>query len=297
LAWRMSVKELLSALEDERGEGERAATFVLSPLGARASRVLLAGTVAPAESVGRSESTPFLRSRFTDPTGTAPVTAGSFTPRALAHLQRVRMPTSAIVVGKPHLFRGRDGTVYPSVRLEALRPVDPADLASHWRDIARATLDRMALQRLVRSTEALDAAALAARGFPPAWLGAARRAAERYPGIAPETFRPTVEILLRAPTTPLQPQAEAAVRVTPVAPPSDPGRARPAVRDPIQISALLSIVDELAGASTDGYADLSEAIVRAQGRGIPGPEVEELVNRLEEEGELEEPLVGKLRRP
>ena len=51
-AWRVLAQEFLSALEEEKGTGDRAATYLLSPLGARMNRVLLVGTLGPVESIG-----------------------------------------------------------------------------------------------------------------------------------------------------------------------------------------------------------------------------------------------------
>ena len=61
-AWRVVARELESSLEEERGTGERAAAYVLSPFGARMNRVLLAGSLSPPEPIGRDASQPFWRS-------------------------------------------------------------------------------------------------------------------------------------------------------------------------------------------------------------------------------------------
>jgi hypothetical protein len=82
--------------------------------------------------------------------------------------------------------------------------------------------------------------------------------------------------------------------VTRVAPPPAPPPRT--AGDRAQEAVFLDLVDELADGSDDGYADLKEAARLAAGRGIGADRVEEILNRLEEDGVLEEPIVGKLRR-
>ena len=48
-AWRVTTWELEAAVEEERGAGDRAASYLISPFGGRLNRVLVAGTLSPAE--------------------------------------------------------------------------------------------------------------------------------------------------------------------------------------------------------------------------------------------------------
>ena len=301
-AWRVLAHEFQASIEEEKGTGERAAGYVLSPLGARMNRVLAVGTLSPPESVGRDPAATFLRARLTDPTGSFQVTAGGFQPRALAALQRITTPGRALVVGKAHLFRGRDQVVYGSIRAEALRTVSEAEYESLLAEALRQTARRIDLSVRVRAGRAplseLDARA---QGIPSAWLAAAHSAQQRYPTLDPEAFRPPLvdaaaglgagagaDMPLQAPSTP-------PVRVTRSAPPAPPPEA-PSAAVRAEEAAFLDIVDELADRSADGYADLREAILLGEQRGVRAARTEELLSRLEESGVVEEPVVGKLRR-
>ncbi|EQD68684.1 hypothetical protein B2A_00326, partial [mine drainage metagenome] len=115
-AWRLFAAELLSATEEEQGPGERPVTYLISPYGARIGRALMAGRLTPAERIGTDERQPFYRARLTDPTGEIAVTAGSYQPRAMAALLRLTDPATVLVVGRPHLYRGRDRTAFVSIR-------------------------------------------------------------------------------------------------------------------------------------------------------------------------------------
>ena len=293
-AWRIFAQELLASLEEERGEGERAASYVISPIGARMNRVLLCGELAGAEAIGADPAQPFWRARLTDATGSIAVTAGSFQPRALGMLQRFVDPDRALVIGKAHLFRGRDGTVQPSVRGEEIRRVSEGEARELALEIGRDTLDRIDLVERLRANPSLTEPALVAEGLPGAWARGARSALAKYPTVELTRFRDGVGGLLRPGGA--GPRSSDAERPGAVVRREDP----PAVPRPAgnrqQESIFLDLVDELAEVSEDGYADLKEATRRASGQGLGESQVEEILNRLEEDGVLEEPIVGKVRR-
>jgi RPA family protein len=299
-AWRVTARELESSLEAEKGEGERPATYLLSPFAARMNRVLVAGNLSPAESIGRDESQAFWRARLSDPTGAVAVTAGSFQPRAMAQLRAGSTPRPAIVVGKVHLFRGRDGVGYVSVRAEAVRSVAEAEERAALADIVRQTLDRLDLLERVEKEPGLTEETLRTEGTPVAWLRAARESRTRYPNVDRAAFRRDLRTAVRrvagesGPSRATAPPAPA-LTVTHAPPPRPPAPA-PSAAERAQESLFLDQLDEVADVSADGYADLKEVLSRVSSHGLLGDRAEEILNRLEEEGVIEEPIVGKLRR-
>ncbi len=58
---------------------------------------------------------------------------------------------------------------------------------------------------------------------------------------------------------------------------------------------FLSRMDALCESSADGYATLSELLPQLEGRGIGRDDATEILNFFEENGVVEEPLVGKVR--
>ena len=289
-AHRVLLQELSASGLEEKGEGERAASYVLSPLGIRMNRVLVVGRLSPAQAAGRDPTLPFLRARLDDPTGTLSVTAGSFQPRALEELRRIATPTFCLVVGKAHLYRGRDGRSTTSVRAEYLRPVDAEEGRQFLAEAALATLDRIAARE--GSAERSSAAPHGAAP-PPRDLDAFREAVERCRAFlegAPLADPSTAS----ASPAEAEPPTLPPVTVTRLPPPSAPKP--PSAAERAEESAVLDLVDELAETALDGYADLKELTGRAARRGVSAARAEAIVNRLEETGALEEPVVGKLRR-
>ena len=299
-AWRVTSRELEGSLEEEKGEGERAASYLLSPFGARMNRVLVTGTLSPAEPIGRDESQPFWRARLTDPTGAVAVTAGSFQPRAMSQLRSSTAPRPAIVVGKVHLYRGRDGVGYVSVRAEGVRFVSENEERGVLGDIVRQTLDRLDLLERLEKEPAVPEEELVREGVPRAWVRSARDALRRYPHVDRAAFRKELRSAVRRVAGDSGPVAASVappptVTVTRAPPPrAPPPPPTPAERQ--EESVFLDQLDEIAEVSADGYADLKELLSRVAVRGLVSDRAEAVLNRLEEEGVVEEPIVGKLRR-
>jgi RPA family protein len=298
-AWRVTTRELDSALEEERGTGERAAGYLLSPFGARMNRVLVAGTLSPAEAIGRDPSQAFWRARLSDPTGAVAITAGSFQPRAMAQLRATREAHPSLVVGKVHLYRGRDGVGYVSVRAEGVRTVGETEERAALADTVRQTLDRLDLVERLEHDPAVSETVLSAEGIPSAWVRAARESLRRYPEVDRRAFRRELGAAVRrvagdsgpvaAPTPP--PTVTVSRAPPPRAAPPPPSTAERA-----EESVFLDLLDEVAEVSVDGYADLKEVLARLEAQGLVAGRAETVLNRLEEEGVVEEPIVGKLRR-
>lgn len=297
-AWRVFASELLASLQEERGSGERAATYLLSPYGSRMNRVLLAGTLSSPETIGRDPSQPFWRARLVDPTDTIAVTAGAFQPRAMAQIQSVSGPRTALVVGKVHLYRGSDGTGYVSIRAESIRTVRDEEMRAALADALSQTLDRLDLYRRLTAEPIPTDELLRKEGYPAVWIHAARESLRRYPTIDREAYRtrlaPVLEVIAGTGPPLPPPPPTSSVRVTRDAPPPPPVAL--AERDRTGESEFLDVLDELSEASSDGYADLKELAQRLVEQGISPERSEEILDHLQEDGVVEEPIVGKLRR-
>ena len=297
-AWRVTARELETSLEEEKGEGERAASYLLSPFAARMNRVLVTGTLSPAEPIGRDESQPFWRSRLTDPTGAVAVTAGSFQPRAMAQLRSSPAPRPAIVVGKVHLYRGRDGVGYVSVRAEAVRSVPESEERAVVAETVRQTLDRLDLIDRLEHEPSVSEPELRSAGYPAGWIRGARAALHRYSNVDRAGFRATLRAAVRrvAGVGPLIPPSPPTARVTITVDPPTPEPVPPSVAEAADAETFLDLVDAVAATSDDGYADVRDILRRLADRGIGADRAEAALGRLEEGGALEEPIVGKLRR-
>jgi uncharacterized protein len=296
-AWRVTAGELEASTEEERGSGDRAASYLVSPYGGRFNRVLVSGALSPAEPIGRDESQPFWRARLTDPTGAVAVTAGGFQPRAMAQLRAVTDTRPALVVGKVHLYRGRDGTGYVSVRAEAIRSVAESEERAVLAEVVRQTLDRLALVERLMLTPGASPESVAPDVAPALWVRAALESLRRYPSVDRSAFRAGLAAAIRhvgGTTTALPPPpTPPTVRVR--RDPVPPTRPPPTAAERAEEALVLDLLDQVADASLDSYADRRELLARASSQGLTAVRAEEVLSRLEEEGMVEEPIVGKLR--
>lgn len=200
IAWRIFAHELTSSSLQERGEGEKATTHVLTPLGARVSRLLMVGKLAQVERVGDA-SAPLWRGRLSDPTGGVSLTAGSYHPAAAAFLAQTSLPPHVAVIGKPHLFVGREGVPIVSIRAEALTGIGAQEERAWIVETARQTLRRLTLARELASRSSTKAGPDEERalpGYPQRLVASVASVIGRYPGSDPERFRAPVETALRA---------------------------------------------------------------------------------------------------
>ncbi len=306
LAWRVFANEVQASSAEEKGSGEKAPSYVISPLGARMNRVLVTGTISPLEPTGTDPTTGFARARLADPTGILPVSAGAFQPQGRADLQRVTQPTRVFVVGKVARFRTAGPTPEVSIRAEAVRPVADAEFLNLSAEAAHQTLERLELVLRLRGTSPPSETELSRSGVSPHWIRGAQAALQRYPTLDAkpyyESLRAVLVMLRAAPAVEsFRPPGPATVGTAPeivrvVHPRSAPAAPSPPAGLKALEGRLLEIVDELAEQSPDGYADMDELVERAARHGLEGERMEELLNYLSENGTLEEPLVGKFRR-
>jgi len=306
LSWRVLAAELLASSAEERGSGDKSPSYVISPLGARMNRVLVTGTITPADRASADPSVGFVRARLTDPTGTVPVTAGSYQPQGAADLGRISEPTRVLVVGKTTLFRGTGATPVVSIRAEAVQPVPDREYRTLTAEAATQTLERLELVLRLRASTPPSDVEPTRTGDSPLWVRGARASIARYPTFDPAPYYESLRAVLVALRAAPVPEPHPPVAARPVEPSPDVvrvvhGRNPPKAPSPppgLQAleGRLLEILDELAEESPDGYADMDELAERAARHGLDGERMEELLNYLSENGTLEEPLVGKFRR-
>jgi uncharacterized protein len=297
-AWRVTTGELALAREEERGEGERVASYLIGPFGARMNRVVVVGTLSAAEPAGRDDPPTFWRSRLTDPLGSVVVTAGSFQPRAAAQLRSAPAGRPALVVGKVHLYRPRAGDGSVSVRAEAVRHVAEDQERATLAEIVRQSLDRLDLLDRLEHEPGIPDTVLRAAGEPAIWIRGAREALRRYPSADRAGYRAALRAAVArvAGTGVLAGSAfgTEGVRLTIDPPPVTPKERSDSER--ADDATFLGLVDEATEGSEDGYADVRELFRRLADRGVGTEQAEATLGRLEEDGLLHEPIVGKLRR-
>jgi len=123
---------------------EKAPTFILTPTGEIAARLLIVGVATSKERTATKDKTNTIyRTRVNDGTGDFFISASSFQPEAMMQLAKIEVPAIVAVIGKPKIFTKEDGTIFTSVNAESVTVVDK-ETRNIWKlDTAKATTDRI----------------------------------------------------------------------------------------------------------------------------------------------------------
>jgi RPA family protein len=125
---------------------EKAPTFVLTPTGEIAARLLIIGVATSKErTTTKDKSNTIYRTRVNDGTGDFFISASSFQPEAMMQLAKIEVPAIVAVIGKPKVFTKEDGTIFTSINAENVTIVDK-ETRDIWKlDTAKATTDRITM--------------------------------------------------------------------------------------------------------------------------------------------------------
>ena len=280
LAWRVFAREYNASTEVIRKEEEMTPSYVLTPLGAMANRVLLSGVVTEIENAG-TESDPFWRLRITDPTGVFYLSAGQYQQDATKVIAKLRVPTYVIAIGKTRTYTPEGGSMYVSVMAENIAKVTKKERDIWLLDTVKKTRERLACISEAMKMDVPDANILVEMGFPHVVAQGAVKAIEKYDSIPLEEFS---EMLIE----PLRILAYGEEEVL-------QSHARGMSEEESTLRReVLKLIEELSeGEEGAVYQELIEVI---ESKGMDKVEVEDTINRLLEDGLLFEPVLGRLKR-
>ena len=126
------AKELSAAIEKHVEDREYSPTYLISEIGAKLSRVLIAGVLDQLENRGNDED-PFYTARVIDPNGDFYyLQAGQYNPEGAAALSKLEAGVPVLCVGKVRARTPEDSErTYVSVQPETIRAVS-MDEVGHW---------------------------------------------------------------------------------------------------------------------------------------------------------------------
>jgi RPA family protein len=292
IAWRMFAGEYNDSNLEAGGGGDRAPTYVVSPLGARVNRLFVVGVLTDVENVG-TDGQPMWRARISDPTGTFHVYAGQYQPEAAAKLGKIKPPAFAAVVGKSRTYAPEPGTVYTSVRPEMVKVVDE-NVRDYWiLDACRSLKERLAAMREAQGMDPLTKDALVTLGTSEEEADGMLAAVQHYGKADLARYSSFLAEALRY----LLPEFRAFV------PDEPPPAARPAKavakdreRSPgedveEQVLALIGELDK------DGKGAPWDALLASAAKaGVRKETLEEAVNELLDKGLVYEPVLGRMKK-
>jgi RPA family protein len=278
-AWRIFAAEFNDAQKSLSDGGERSPNYVLTPLGAKVNRLLLAGVLTDIENLGTDQE-PMWRARVSDPTGTFHVYAGQYQPAAAAALGKVKPPAFVAIVGKGRTYTTDQGAVYTSVRPEWVRESSAA-----FRDLWVLEAAKFLRRRLdlLGKAYALDESSMAAvkgLGCSDAWADGIVNAIDEYGKVDLSRYMAMLAEGLRYLLPEFRDEA-----------PVEPEEDQPSKETEDRVLELIGTLD------ADGKgAPWDQLVSGAADSGIEREGLEATIDLLLDRGTIYEPVLGRIRR-
>jgi len=128
-AWRVFAGEFNDSSFEIKGRGEKAPSYVVTPLGAKINRLFAIGVLTDVENV--SEGGEFLRAHISDPTGVFTLYSGQYQQEVTDILANIDPPVFVAVLGKAKTYSPEEGTLFVSIRPETVQEIS-VEIRDRW---------------------------------------------------------------------------------------------------------------------------------------------------------------------
>jgi RPA family protein len=292
VAWRLFAGEYNDATLEVEGTGERAPSYVITPLGAKVNRIFVVGVITDIENVG-TDMQPMWRARVSDPTGTFHVYAGQYQPEAAAALSKLKPPVFGAIVGKSRVYSPDPGTIYTSIRPEAIKAVDER-VRDFWiLEACRSLRKRLDAMSEAQKMDPLTKEALVQVGVKQALADGIVQASSHYGKADLSRYTAMLAEALRY----LLPEyregrpEEAEPTVTEAAPRAEAKEPEEPTADEDKVLEVIASLDK------DGKGAPWEGILDSAGKaGVSKDKLEESINSLLDKGLIYEPILGRMKK-
>lgn len=294
-AWRVFANELNTSTLEIKATEEKMPSYVVSPLGAKINRVLVAGTLTEKANSGTPEE-PLWRGRIQDVNGQFFLNVGRYQPDAMAAMADLEPPCFVAAVGRVRAYTTDDGRTFVSVRPERIIRIDEPTLNEWLLDTAQSAWTRLKWMKQVVSLPDAKVPDLIKMGMSPVQAEGMLYALDNY-GEMPDSsvYLKTIQNALRR----LLPEKDVdfgfpeGMQDMPDEIDLDGDESGGAVNHGQMEDIVLSLLEEL---DTDGKgAPRDELERRAEAEGISAIELEEISNILMDKGLVYEPNLRYLK--
>lgn len=295
-AWRVFAAELNSSTLEIKATEEKMPSYVVSPLGAKMNRVLIAGVLTEKENIG-SPDEPMWKVRIQDVVGNYYVNVGRYQPEASAAMADIEAPCFVAAVGRVRTYTTDDQRTFVSVRPEHIIKIDERTRKEWLLETAKSTWRRLKNAKTVLGMPDAKVPYLIAMGMSEAEADGLLYALDNY-GQMPDSamYLKTIQSALRT----LLPERDVDLgfpedlsgepdEIDIESPAGEGGHTHGQLED-----IILGMLEEL---DTDGKgAPRDELERRAEAEGISSIELEEISNSLMDKGLVYEPNLRYLKR-
>lgn len=294
-AWHMLASEFSEATLNEKGSGEYDPSFVITKLGAKVNRVIVAGLLERLEVRETSNGSTLYQGQMRDPSGLHYFSVGDYASESMRELTlslvektETGEPVLLLMTAKSRWYQTDEGAVYTSLRPEEACEIDAKTYALWLTRASQGTLERMKIHSDSLGAEPTQEG-LKASGVPEHMVDGLLLARNHYGEIDTESYTLNVmqaldiaEGRMEAASQPAPaPQAQLDVDS------SSGDSSDDDVKD--TLVAIISQMDQ-----GDGV-DFETVLTNAGARGVDRQVAEAKLDELSNEGTLHEPRFGWFR--
>jgi len=149
-AWHMLASEFRDATLNEKGSGEFDPSFVITKLGAKVNRVIVAGLLERLEVRETANGSTLYQGQLRDPSGQHYFSVGDYASEAMRELTTTLTakieagePELVLMVAKARWYQTEEGAVYTSLRPEEACIIDGKTYANWITRACQGTIERM----------------------------------------------------------------------------------------------------------------------------------------------------------
>lgn len=149
-AWHMLASEFRDATLNEKGSGEFDPSFVITKLGAKVNRVIVAGLLERLEVRETANGSTLYQGQLRDPSGQHYFSVGDYASESMRELtvaltEKIEAgePQLILMVAKARWYQTEEGAVYTSLRPEEACIIDGKTYANWITRACQGTIDRM----------------------------------------------------------------------------------------------------------------------------------------------------------
>lgn len=149
-AWHMLASEFRDATLNEKGSGEFDPSFVITKLGAKVNRVIVAGLLERLEIRETANGSTMYQGQLRDPSGQHYFSVGDYASESMRELtvaltEKIEAgePELILMVAKARWYQTDEGAVYTSLRPEEACIIDGKTYANWITRACQGTIDRM----------------------------------------------------------------------------------------------------------------------------------------------------------
>jgi RPA family protein len=292
----MLASEFSEATLNEKGSGEYDPSFVITKLGAKVNRVIVAGLLERLEVRETSNGSTLYQGQMRDPSGLHYFSVGDYASESMRELTlslvektEVGEPVLLLMTAKSRWYQTDEGAVYTSLRPEEACEIDAKTYALWLTRACEGTLQRMKIHSDSLSAEPTNEG-LKAAGVPEQMVEGLLLSRNHYGDIDTESYTLNVmqalDIAEGRMEAASQPAPAPQARLDDAASESSPDD-EDAVKE-----TLVAIIGQLD--QGDGV-DFETVLTNADARGIDRQLAESKLDELSNEGTLHEPRFGWFR--